>query len=707
MVSDADRLRICIALTALKFKQPNQSCLCSVFLAQDPKALLNNESLERKNPNNGLASPSKFPPSGPSAPTADGSWRTHALSLEGELTLLREKYEAEQIKSISLARANELAAAAIPPEVTLSGEQVLEKDASDASKNPTSKKKTKGKKVNVVDTKAPAVPAPQLHAPARLDLKGIFKDLNLINDSTLKPRTGEDHLFSSFSSFEQLASVLPTTPAPAQKALLLSSTIRALEAVSRALNGVLASHSSPSLTSVASHRDIETLQTLNILLTHLLSVSFSFLFAEIPKARTDQKKQAKKAKKEEGKPEASNSAFSATDSVEFRLSFEKLLDTLTTLVLRPLLQAFVSSSETYLLSVFGPTPTNTAGKQRPVSSDVSIPDVRPDILSLFRSAFFHVSQLVVHFEPPSDTQMSDNSYALGVREFLSLAAVRELLKLFECRDSIGDDPRLHNLMHFMASTNLGDGPRDSSLEAPAERPAYDVGEKADPVIFKDGKSTFTDANAKRAPPGIASRRDTRNTWIRKLARKDAVWYLCTVLHILFENAFLPIGAPSAEVDSNTGHTFTSSEAGPWRNSELSSSLGPTASNTSGNHAEISDASAMESNSKYATEVNETEANASSLSLLRAGLLNSFDALLVLVTECRPSPLPLLSGIAVGEVFTRREGRGPDAGESVDRGNPPRTGSLGLDMDELEYELVLGVIERYWECTLGITGTHSS
>lgn len=141
---------------------------------------------------------SKFPPSGPSAPTADGSWRTHALSLEGELTLLREKYEAEQIsknvflifcyflnevslESISLARANELAAAAIPPEVILSGEQVLEKDASDASKNPTSKKKTKGKKVNVVDTKAPAVPAPQLHAPARLDLKGIFKDPNLIN----------------------------------------------------------------------------------------------------------------------------------------------------------------------------------------------------------------------------------------------------------------------------------------------------------------------------------------------------------------------------------------------------------------------------------------------------------------------------------------------------------------------------------------------
>ncbi|KAJ7924384.1 hypothetical protein B0H13DRAFT_2654789 [Mycena leptocephala] len=67
--SDADRLRIAIALTALKFKPTNQSCVSYVLQLR-----------------------SIFIPSTPAAPTTDGS-----LSLEKELAGLEEKYEAEQI----------------------------------------------------------------------------------------------------------------------------------------------------------------------------------------------------------------------------------------------------------------------------------------------------------------------------------------------------------------------------------------------------------------------------------------------------------------------------------------------------------------------------------------------------------------------------------------------------------------------------------
>lgn len=39
----------------------------------------------------------KFQPFTPSAPTADGSWRTHALSLERDHAKLQVMYDAEKI----------------------------------------------------------------------------------------------------------------------------------------------------------------------------------------------------------------------------------------------------------------------------------------------------------------------------------------------------------------------------------------------------------------------------------------------------------------------------------------------------------------------------------------------------------------------------------------------------------------------------------
>lgn len=524
----------------------------------------------------------------------------------------------------------------------------------------------------------------------------------ILQDSTLKSRTGEVYLFSSFSSFEKLASALPNIPNASQKTILLSSTIRALESVSRVLRNVL-TRSPPSSTSGAFCSHGETLQTLNVLTTHLLSVSFSLLFPDVSSAKpsTEQRKPAKKAKKEE-KSAPSNSTSSGTYSLEFRSSFEKLLDTLTTLVLRPIIQAFASLSETYLLSVFD-APATAAPKDR--SSSKPSPDIRPDILSLFRSTFFLVSQLVVCFDTPSDGQVFSNSYVLGVREFLSLAAVRELLKLFECRESISDDPRTHSLMDFMASTTLGDRHNGEGMNSTTTK-----------------ESTFTDATSKRTPAGITPRRNNRNDRIRKLARKDAVWYLCTILHVLFENAYFPSETTESAVfptatDLGPIASLPSSKTNP-RNS----SLEPTPSNVSslggypspaGSHKESIVGNHPENplTSDRHMDVSETEANASSLSLLRAGLLDSFDALLVLVTKCRPSDsppsswsaVPKRSDIDIGNRVSARDERvgTADVENSGNQGNIPTVVNTRSHMDELEYELVLGVVERYWECTLGV------
>ncbi|GAW09721.1 hypothetical protein LENED_011902 [Lentinula edodes] len=141
MVSDTDRLRIAITLTALKFKKPDQSCHSCV--------------LELR---------SKFPPSVPHAPTTDGSWRTHALDLENEIKVLKERQEEEQIEY--LARVNEATAALAAFQTTSTGigvqgspeephlvqNSTLLPNAEVSMKTAVPKKKGKQKKSNVLDS---------------------------------------------------------------------------------------------------------------------------------------------------------------------------------------------------------------------------------------------------------------------------------------------------------------------------------------------------------------------------------------------------------------------------------------------------------------------------------------------------------------------------------------------------------------------------
>ncbi|KAJ7031501.1 hypothetical protein C8F04DRAFT_1110453 [Mycena alexandri] len=215
MTSDADRLRIAIALTALKFKPANQTCASYVLHLR-----------------------SIFPPSTPLAPATDGSWRTHALALEEDLAKLKKKYEAEQIKTL-------VGVAAPVSDGAPSGSQSV-------------KRKTK-KKPN--DKRTDAV-----------DLEAILEDINGRPEFACVPMS--DSLFSSFSAFQQLTSTLWSSDdavTAAQRSLLLSTTTRTLSAAASVLHPILNSTEIP-VSSQAS-----TLQTLAFLVNHLVTSSLPFL----------------------------------------------------------------------------------------------------------------------------------------------------------------------------------------------------------------------------------------------------------------------------------------------------------------------------------------------------------------------------------------------------------------------------------------------
>ncbi|KAJ4495161.1 hypothetical protein C8J55DRAFT_113915 [Lentinula edodes] len=817
MVSDTDRLRIAITLTALKFKKPDQSCHSCV--------------LELR---------SKFPPSVPHAPTTDGSWRTHALDLENEIKVLKERQEEEQIEY--LARVNEATAALAafqtsstgigvqgsPEEPNLVQNSTLLPNAEVSMKTAVPKKKGKQKKSNVLDsngvntTKKSSAQAPvpfkseaQVpRKPLRLDLQAIFKEFQGCDslegrtlNSTPIPCTRkiEDSLFSSFSGFDRLVLAFATHPTPltvSQKTLLLSSTIRTLDAISRVLNSVISLSSSPSGSlSTRKTNSMKTIQTLNILLTHLLSTSFEFLFPRTTSLPEDAVVQQPGEKKRQGKKilkKDKDTSHSRSDpaagssnpplplveefSPEFWTSLERLFGILTTSILEPTLKSFVSLSQHYLSTTFAPE-SQSIGKAG-FSPFCKFSDIRPDLLSLFQSGYNQISQAIVLVDSVDSLLRSraqgtrDSGYACyasGVREYLSLVAVRELSKLFAVKYSSGFhsiDPT-HNIRSINPSLksfsqDLSDPTistcmksRTSGIlplpQSSAQRVSASTTEK--PLIPESSSANVQSRKKATAPKPVSQppRARSREARIRELARKDAVWYLSTVLHVLFEDGCFSddvndiggidtdeVGAtitsvPSFEMNAsstNPGLNPNGDKSPDVSVPSESNSLSTSSGSKELNHGIIPPVSVhlkVDNISQRHSSLNANEAARSSLSLLRTGLLDSFDALLFLVTECRPAAsFPVSRGcngsLAMPDVNVALSNASANnvedsmpvdtsgqAGGGIVNLHPtvtPSSGSctrqlafnLGSGiMDEIEYDMVLGVVERYWECTLGLKG----
>ncbi|KAJ3996184.1 hypothetical protein F5050DRAFT_164643 [Lentinula boryana] len=520
----------------------------------------------------------------------------------------------------------------------------------------------------------------------------------------------------------------------------------------------------------------KTLQTLHLLLTYLLSTCFEVLFPRtISSSEEDiivqpniKNKQGKKVGKKEqdllsgASAGASNPSSTLDENFpEFRTSFERLLGVLTTAILEPAIKSLVLLSQQYFSTAF------SVKKQTPSATSSSeahrIPDIRTDLLSLLRSAFDQISRLLVLFDllgtlPPAGRGRADacdpcnmgryTDFLSSVREYLSLTAVRELFKAFEI------DYRGEPSLREPTSTRFP--PYRTEDTFPLAQSENDI-----PIWSQESNSKKKTQSSNSAPKPASRllRTRTKEGRIHNLARKDAVWYLCTVLHILFENACFsdvgdhdlgsgtgsPRSTQTCTVEPNiSGLTIqtkakTSGVPAPPASSASTSMSTPSGNNQT--HDGVTDAISAPSKvnktvsqDRTSANVNATEAARSSLSLLRAGLLDSFDALLILVTKCRPaasfpasqtlsqkrsssdsttltkSPLaatndPSLSKI--GSTSTAVAIGDGNAGNTFSDG-AKKSGSNTLPdgsekiMDEVEYDMVLGIIERYWECTLGLT-----
>ncbi|KAK7064816.1 hypothetical protein R3P38DRAFT_58831 [Favolaschia claudopus] len=225
--SEADRLRIAIALTALKFKPADESCPSYVLYLRN-----------------------KFPPSAPSFQD-EGPWKTRALALEKEVADLKAKYEEEQIKNL-----------AAPPSAL-----------SDAASNNSQPVKRKAKK---------KAPEKLVEAPRKMNLETLLEDLHGRMELASLPTSTS--LFANLSVFQQLISALSSSEVPvtaAQRSLLSSTAVRTFTSIANVLHPIL------RYTDITVTTQLQTLQTLATLLQHLISSSLAFLLRK-PKRATNQ-----------------------------------------------------------------------------------------------------------------------------------------------------------------------------------------------------------------------------------------------------------------------------------------------------------------------------------------------------------------------------------------------------------------------------------
>lgn len=283
-----------------------------------------------------------------------------------------------------------------------------------------------------------------------------------------------DSLFSALKDV-----LLLTTLSDIEPNLLLSTVVRTVVAVAKILEGILVRR--PSNLSA----DCDVLNMLSILFHHILSGVLPLLVAH-PRHPTD------------------SPDIPSTDLTE---PVTVLLDKFTTLIFNRLIQAFVPLSKTYLSALFlRPIPSVTApsniNSKPPTQVNPSTQpgpvDIRADVLSVFQTLFSVLDGQLHALSAVSKSAVVVRT----LRACLILNTVRELERLL--------------------------------VPDPAMLPGSD----------NEAHSGIT----------LKLRQDTEAAErVKKLATKDAFWYLCTILHILFSESSASDPSASRFVSTYINH----------------------------------------------------------------------------------------------------------------------------------------------------------
>ncbi|KAF8876494.1 hypothetical protein BD779DRAFT_162424 [Infundibulicybe gibba] len=464
--SRGDRIRIAIALAALQFKPPDQSF---AFCMQSTLAYV-------------LDLRATFPPSVPAAPSADGSWRTHALALERDYAELEAKYEAAQIQNITASMGSNSGSA--PPAPSSSSEQP-------ASVTDSTKRKKKKKR--------PAEPEPQMDpAPHTSTGTHIFGEsrsrarvgpIGLATTGADIPRiSGPASLVGALDAFSHLHTRGQVPPA-----LVLSATLRAMDAISRVLCEAL---EKPRPTQA----DAALLNNLGSCASGVLSVALPLLAP-------------------------------APTTGPYEVDGGTALDTLITRVfaglLHPLIHSFALLSQTHASALL--LAPSQKPKIPPVHTlpEADTPDLRPHALSLFSTLLCVLAPEPPQRENPIPAGLQGRAHDLCAT--LALYTLRALAQVYE-------DPTLFNSPWSSPAPtpNLMSHPTLSQVET------VPGGGGATRVAFPSTGPPGARSDVAFSLTVVGGLRTARPERVARLARKEAMWYLCQILHVLFSGAPEPM-----------------------------------------------------------------------------------------------------------------------------------------------------------------------
>lgn len=251
-------------------------------------------------------------------------------------------------------------------------------------------------------------------------------------------------------------------------------------------------------------------------------------------------------------------------------SLDALFGRLANGILAPAVSCFSRLSSAHLTSIFSPGASSSKASNNKRAQRANH-DVRPDALNFVRMT---LEALHAYALSASGNRVLI-AHVQAVHEALSLCAVREIEKLYRpppasaaaggtvrppapaAPNAIGETDWEGSSLPQLSSPQLQDPVRrpepTSSTAGPTEELQGPTSVRANRREPAPGAQSHAEARVPRRRPGPADR-------IEELARKDALWYLCSVLHCTIPGAALGLSIP--EQQEQAGRTCSDTAPPP-------------------------------------------------------------------------------------------------------------------------------------------------
>ncbi|OJT04926.1 hypothetical protein TRAPUB_4268 [Trametes pubescens] len=462
---------------------------------------------------------------------------------------------------------------------------------------PTTGKKAKTKKTKpqsaVAPPPAPApspsparppTPAPGPKSMLSAILQGDFADSHIL-------LSGPSHRISgALDAADALVELLAADPTAASVDLVLSTTLRALKAVQAVFSRMVARYGSTAGTSGACSNAAGTTWDPALTLEALVSFVGSLVRAVIPALLVNYASAERKANSRNEQLPLKRARTARATAKATATAIDDILGGVYELLLVPAVRANTLLSEGHLAACFAGSSTSRRKKTLD-DAPPAIPDLRPDVFTLLEGLLAILDDVLPHIAPPRTSARSPAA-ALApipgsdqVKTMLALECIRELERLYHpdgesTSQDAPDSPAQAYSRPANASASLAASSSGTPGTAPAVLPflervhpraARDLGETASgpaqhggPVRDRPrtGAASASGGKAKRGRRAGRAEDVGIGARIAKLARKDAVWWLCAVLDRLLPCLPPPSAGPGPERETAAAGDDPAAYSGP-------------------------------------------------------------------------------------------------------------------------------------------------